>query len=111
MKPDSHARYLELTIEGIRVVNIYLPNGNPVGTEKFAYKLAWMDRLIKQMSAWREQESAGGGWRRLQCHSGGHRLPQAFLLDPRRAVPARAAGTLSGAAQSRLYRRVPFAPS
>ena len=53
---DSHARYLELTIEGIRVVNIYLPNGNPVGSEKFAYKLAWMDRLITQMSAWREQE-------------------------------------------------------
>ena len=52
---DSHARYLEMTIEGIRVVNIYLPNGNPVGTEKFAYKLAWMDRLIKEMSAWREE--------------------------------------------------------
>jgi exodeoxyribonuclease III len=52
---DSHARYLEMTIEGIRVVNIYLPNGNPVGTEKFAYKLAWMDRLIKELSAWREQ--------------------------------------------------------
>jgi exodeoxyribonuclease III len=53
---DSHARYLELTIEGIRVVNIYLPNGNPVGSDKFAYKLAWMDRLITRMSAWREQE-------------------------------------------------------
>jgi exodeoxyribonuclease-3 len=53
---DSHARYLEMTIEGIRMVNIYLPNGNPVGSDKFAYKLAWMDRLIKQMSAWREQE-------------------------------------------------------
>lgn len=26
-------------------MNIYSPNGNPVGTEKFAYKLAWMDRL------------------------------------------------------------------
>jgi exodeoxyribonuclease-3 len=34
----------------------YLPNGNPVGSDKFAYKLAWMDRLITQMSAWREQE-------------------------------------------------------
>jgi len=52
---DSHARFLEMTIEGIRVVNIYLPNGNPVGTEKFAYKLAWMDRLIKVMTAWREE--------------------------------------------------------
>ena len=53
---DSHARYLELTIEGIRMVNIYLPNGNPVGTEKFAYKLAWMDRLLEKMSAWRKED-------------------------------------------------------
>lgn len=53
---DSHARYLELTIEGIRMVNIYLPNGNPVGTEKFAYKLAWMDRLLERMSAWRKED-------------------------------------------------------
>ncbi len=29
----------------VRVASIYLPNGNPMGTEKFAYKLAWMDRL------------------------------------------------------------------
>src|ERR1700689_423178 len=42
---DSHARYLEMTIEGIRIVNIYLPNGNPVGSDKFASKLAGMDRL------------------------------------------------------------------
>jgi exodeoxyribonuclease III len=53
---DSHARYLETTIDGIRVVNIYLPNGNPVGTDKFAYKLAWMDRLEKEMSAWRKED-------------------------------------------------------
>ncbi len=53
---DSHARYLEMTIEGIRMVNIYLPNGNPVGTEKFAYKLAWMDRLLEKLSAWRKED-------------------------------------------------------
>jgi exodeoxyribonuclease-3 len=52
---DSHARYLQVEIDGLTVVNIYLPNGNPVGTEKFAYKLAWMDRLKKQMSRWRDQ--------------------------------------------------------
>jgi exodeoxyribonuclease-3 len=49
---DSHARFLEVMIEGIRLVNIYLPNGNPIGTEKFDYKLAWMDRLALQMNAW-----------------------------------------------------------
>jgi exodeoxyribonuclease-3 len=30
----------------VRVCNIYLPNGNPVDSEKFPYKLAWMERLI-----------------------------------------------------------------
>ena len=45
---DEQARYLEALIEAprpIRVASIYLPNGNPLGTEKFAYKLAWFQRL------------------------------------------------------------------
>jgi exodeoxyribonuclease-3 len=45
---DDHARYLEAVVSGprpVRVAAIYLPNGNPVGTEKFAYKLAWLERL------------------------------------------------------------------
>ncbi len=49
---DSHARFLETVIDGIRVVNIYLPNGNPVGTDKFIYKLDWMDRLHQQLQIW-----------------------------------------------------------
>ncbi len=49
---DSHARFLEVISKGIRIVNIYLPNGNPVGSDKFAYKLAWMDRLKRQMILW-----------------------------------------------------------
>jgi exodeoxyribonuclease-3 len=45
---DDHARYVEAVVSGpspVRVASIYLPNGNPVATDKFAYKLAWMDRL------------------------------------------------------------------
>ena len=42
---DEQARYLEATTFGLRVACIYLPNGNPVKTEKFPYKIAWMDRL------------------------------------------------------------------
>lgn len=45
---DEQARYVEAVIAAptpFRVVGIYLPNGNPIGTEKFAYKLAWMRRL------------------------------------------------------------------
>jgi exodeoxyribonuclease-3 len=47
---DQHSRYLEAVIstrEGaVRIASIYLPNGNPPATEKYPYKLAWMDRLI-----------------------------------------------------------------
>ncbi len=47
---DEQARYIEAVIpngEGIvRVASIYLPNGNPPQTEKYSYKLAFMDRLI-----------------------------------------------------------------
>jgi exodeoxyribonuclease-3 len=53
---DSHARFLEAVINGVRVVNIYLPNGNPVGTAKFEYKLAWMERLALQMQRWLKSE-------------------------------------------------------
>jgi exodeoxyribonuclease-3 len=49
---DSQARFLEVLINDIRIVNVYLPNGNPIGGEKFAYKLAWMDRLKVQMESW-----------------------------------------------------------
>jgi len=47
---DDHARYMEATVFGkVRVASIYLPNGNPLGTEKFSYKIAWMDRLLAHM--------------------------------------------------------------
>lgn len=46
---DDQARLIEgvFSVEtgAIRVCGIYLPNGNPVGSEKFPYKLAWMERL------------------------------------------------------------------
>lgn len=46
---DDQARYIEaVTAYGggvIRVASIYLPNGNPTDSQKFPYKLAWMDRL------------------------------------------------------------------
>lgn len=42
---DTQARYLEATVGPVRFASIYLPNGNPVDTDRFAYKLAWMERL------------------------------------------------------------------
>jgi exodeoxyribonuclease-3 len=47
---DDHARYIEAVVPtesggAIRVASIYAPNGNPPGTERFGYKLAWLERL------------------------------------------------------------------
>ena len=42
---NEPARYIEADIGGARVASIYLPNGNPVESEKYPYKLAWMERL------------------------------------------------------------------
>lgn len=43
---DEQARYVEAVVGQVRVASIYLPNGNPADSEKFSYKLKWMDRLI-----------------------------------------------------------------
>jgi len=46
---DDHARFIEAafsTSSGVlRVASLYLPNGNPAGTEKYSYKIKWMNRL------------------------------------------------------------------
>jgi exodeoxyribonuclease-3 len=43
---DNHSRYLEAAVNGVIVACLYLPNGNPKPGPKFAYKLAWFERLI-----------------------------------------------------------------
>jgi len=53
---DEQARYLEIESQGLRLINIYLPNGNPVPGDKYAYKLAWMDRLYEHLKTLREDE-------------------------------------------------------
>jgi exodeoxyribonuclease-3 len=48
---DDHARFIEATVSTksgtLRVASIYLPNGNPTGTDKYTYKIKWMERLAK----------------------------------------------------------------
>ena len=48
---DDHARFIEATISTangvLRVASLYLPNGNPPNTDKYSYKLRWMERLYK----------------------------------------------------------------
>jgi exodeoxyribonuclease-3 len=52
---DEQARYIEAVIPAengvVRVASIYLPNGNPAPGDKYAYKLAWMDRLTAHARA------------------------------------------------------------
>jgi exodeoxyribonuclease-3 len=47
---DTHARFLEGVISTsggvLRLASLYLPNGNPPQSDKYAYKIDWMDRLI-----------------------------------------------------------------
>jgi len=43
---DSQSRYIEAAVNGVLIGCLYLPNGNPVGTAKFEYKLEWTERLI-----------------------------------------------------------------
>ena len=50
--PDDQKRLIAATIDDIRVMCGYFPNGQAVGSEKFIYKLAWLDAL----HAWVQQE-------------------------------------------------------
>ena len=51
---DLQARYIEALVAAprpFRVAGLYLPNGNPIGGDKFTYKLSWMDRLSVRAKA------------------------------------------------------------
>jgi exodeoxyribonuclease-3 len=52
---DDHARYIEAIVPGekgtVRIASLYAPNGNPIGTDKFTYKLGWMERLATHAKA------------------------------------------------------------
>ena len=44
---DKATRYIEADVDGLRVASVYLPNGNPVPSPNFDYKLAWFERFIR----------------------------------------------------------------
>ncbi|MFP4386940.1 MAG: exodeoxyribonuclease III [Alphaproteobacteria bacterium] len=53
---DTQARYLEADIQGQRILNIYLPNGNPAPGPKYDYKCAWMHRLYERLKTLRDND-------------------------------------------------------
>jgi len=64
---DLQPRYLEALVSGLRVINVYCPNGNPAPGPKFDYKLAWMDRLARHLGSVLEANDGvplvvGGDW-------------------------------------------------
>lgn len=44
--PETGCRVIGGTFRGLRILNVYVPNGQEVGSEKYAMKLAWLDALI-----------------------------------------------------------------
>ena len=66
---DEHARYVEALVQAegkvLRVASLYLPNGNPVDSDKYPYKLSWMDRLhdhARRLLAYEEVLVLGGDY-------------------------------------------------
>lgn len=59
---DEQARFIEVEIStakgALRLASVYAPNGNPVGTEKFPYKLGFLDRLTAHAKACLAREEA-----------------------------------------------------
>ncbi len=48
---DEQRRFLEATTGGVRVLNVYVPNGQAIGSEAFFYKLDWLSRLQAHLVA------------------------------------------------------------
>jgi exodeoxyribonuclease-3 len=53
---DRHCRIMNVVVGGVRIYNLYVPNGTEVGSDAFAYKLGWLARLRAELD---EHEDAG----------------------------------------------------
>src|SRR3990167_6226065 len=48
---DPQRRVLGVTVAGIRLINLYVPNGSEVGSEKYQYKLSWLTEICRYIEA------------------------------------------------------------
>jgi exodeoxyribonuclease-3 len=48
---DEQRRVIAATVDGVRVVNVYVPNGQSVGSDKYQYKLRWLAALHDYVAA------------------------------------------------------------
>lgn len=51
LEADPDARLVSATCGGVRVSSVYVPNGRSLGSEHYAYKLSWLDRLLRHLDA------------------------------------------------------------
>lgn len=49
--PDPQCRIISGTLKNLRVINVYVPNGQSLGSEKYAYKLLWLSHLQDYVQA------------------------------------------------------------
>lgn len=47
----AQKRALNVTVDGVRVLNVYVPNGERVGSDKFVFKLNWFEELQRYLTA------------------------------------------------------------
>jgi len=47
---DPQRRIIGATVDGVRIYNLYVPNGSEVGSEKFAYKLDWLEHMTAHLA-------------------------------------------------------------
>ena len=77
---DSQARYIEAVSGKFRVASVYVPNGMEVGSDKYAYKLAFLTHLqehLKQRRTWEEPFIIGGDFNVAPYEKDGYN-PTAF---------------------------------
>jgi len=55
---DAQARYIEAVTNGVRVASVYVPNGQNVDTEKYIYKLGFLEKLRQHLANTLEYEEA-----------------------------------------------------
>ncbi|TVQ33794.1 MAG: exodeoxyribonuclease III [Geminicoccaceae bacterium] len=90
---DGQARYIEATVADLRLASVYVPNGTEVGSDKFAYKLAFFERLGARLDQARQNETPlliGGDYNVAPepldvCDPAGWEGGICFHLDERRA--------------------------
>lgn len=83
--PFHHSRYIEAFTGGVRVASTYMPNGNPVGSPKFEYKLNWMRAMshhFKTLLTYEEPVIVGGDYNVVPTNNDAKKSPQWFATEP-----------------------------